>query len=208
MTRAPSPRRRAADGERATESQVVEDLVVQAARGERAAQEELLARFWPLITVAVRARKRRASPGVAAREATADLEQEAALKLLSRLGRHQWRGRSAFAAWVKQLASRNAADVLRRHRARRRDARVEASVEVEAQAAGMRGLETMIDAQAESAGLLKRLSALKPEYATALLMAHMGFSLAETGEVLGVSAEAARKLVARARVRLVDLEPD
>ena len=44
---------------------------------------------------------------------------------------------------------------------------------------------------------------LKPEDGAALMRHHMGFPLGQIGEMLGCTPEAARKLVARARAKLV-----
>ena len=48
---------------------------------------------------------------------------------------------------------------------------------------------------------------LKEEYGAALLMHHLGFSHAEIGAALECTPEAARKLVTRARKRLLDRRP-
>ena len=51
--------------------------------------------------------------------------------------------------------------------------------------------------------MLEQIGDLKSEYGSALLLHYAGYAHGEVGEILGCSAEAARKLVARARAKLV-----
>lgn len=187
-----------------TESQVLEELVTSAAAGDRRAQNELLARYWPVILQAVRGRKNRIGKKMAAREDTEDLQQTAALKVLTELPKHEWRGRSAFVAWVKKLARHKVSDAYRHHSARKRDAGAETRAErADAPRAGARSAESRFDDHQRVDKLLAQVQKLKPEYGAALMMHHLGFSMAQIGEALDCSAEAARKLVARARAKLV-----
>jgi len=188
-----------------TESHYLEELIATAAGGDKQAQEQLLARYWFIIRQAVRARKNRLGQGLAAREETQDLQQAAAMRVLSQLPQHQWQGRSRFAAWVKKLSSLEVIDVLRHHRAQKRDVMAEKhDAEAVDNAPSKRFAETHFDDRQKLQRLVNDVESLKPEYGAALLMHHMGFSHAEIGESLDCSAEAARKLVSRARLRLVD----
>lgn len=186
------------------DSEILEELVTAAAAGDVGAQEHLMQGYWAVIRQVVRARRQRTAMSLRAREETQDLEQSAALRVLEELGRHRWQGRSAFAAWVKRLAQVEVIDRQRYHGAGKRDARVEArGAEVSEMPAFLASGESRFDLNQELANLLDQVQQLKPEYGAALTMHHMGFSHHEVGESLGCSAEAARKLVARARSRLV-----
>lgn len=193
-------------GQHTQTAQVLEEIVLSAAKGEREAQDVLLRKYWPLIRAAVRGRKNRLGQKLRAREETQDLEQAAALKLLNELGKHEWRGPSAFAAWVRQLAEHGVIDAYRHHRAQKRDMANEATASHADFAREMlRSPESLVDDQKKLTLLLQDLERLKGEYAAALLMHHMGFAHGEIGETLGCSAEAARKLVSRSRTKLLSL---
>jgi len=154
----------------------------------------------------VRARRRALPARVRARDETADAEQDAALNVLTGLARHEWRGASAFAAWVRELARNEVIDRVRRGTAARRDARAEIELpSQELPAAAPRSMESIADGARGAQALLRDLEKLKPEYGAALLMHHWGFSHAEIGEALGCTEEAARKLVSRGRTRLLAL---
>lgn len=190
-----------------TLSETVESLVAAAAAGDRGAQQRLLNEYWPVIRQAVRGRKTRLHPKLAAREQTQDLQQQVAIKLLANLGKHEWQGQSAFTAWVRKLADMEVLDTYKRHAADKRAAAAETQItEPDGNKAG-RGAgpspETEADQKARLDSLLGQIEQLKSEYATALLMYHMGFSHAEIGETLACSSEAARKLVSRGRVALL-----
>ena len=140
------------------------------------------------------------------REETQDLEQTAAMKLLSALPKHSWQGGSAFAAWIKKLASNEVLDTYRRHGAQKRDALAETPlIPGRDLPAAARSAESRFDDDQRFAGLMQQVEELKAEYGAALLMHHLGFSHAQIGEALGCTAEAARKLVSRARRKLVDV---
>jgi RNA polymerase sigma-70 factor (ECF subfamily) len=181
-------------------------MVTAAADGDSSAQAQLLERYWPVIRQAVRARKNRLSHRVAAREETQDLEQVAAMKVLTALPKHSWQGGSAFAAWIKRLSSNEVLDVYRRHGAQKRDVQAEQPLDTAADPpAAARSPESVLDGQRRFAALLEQLQELKEEYGAALMMHHIGFSHAQIGDALGCSSEAARKLVTRGRQKLLDL---
>jgi RNA polymerase sigma factor (sigma-70 family) len=191
--------------ESSTASEALESLVAAAAGGQRQAQEELLARFWPLIRYTVRARKNRLGRRLAAREETEDLEQSAAMKVLRELDAHEWRGSSAFAAWVKKLASVEVIDVYRHHSAQKRDAAADTAVSrAEQLPADLRSMESKVEDAGRMQELLRDIAGLKEEYGAALLMHHLGFAHQEIADALGCTPEAARKLVTRARKRLLE----
>lgn len=189
-----------------TESQLLEEMVAAAAAGDKSAQARLLERYWPVIRQAVRARKNRLSSRLAAREETQDLEQVAALKILTSLPKHTWQGGSAFAAWIKRLSSNEALDIYRRHGAQKRDAHAERELKEESDPPPQaRSAESVFDDQQRFAVLLGQIQKLKAEYGAALMMHHIGFTHAQIGDALGCTAEAARKLVTRGRQKLLEL---
>jgi RNA polymerase sigma factor (sigma-70 family) len=188
-----------------TESDVLERLVVATAQGDRDAQAELIARYWPLIRDSAIAAKRRAGGRALALEETADVEQRVALRVLGALEAHEWRGESAFAAWIRKLAKAEIVDLVRRGAAQKRDAPEVWGSVVERVAASERTPESRIDGENRARLLLDRLGSLKVEHRTALVLHHMGYSHAQVAETLGCTPEAARKLVTRARAKLLRL---
>ena len=60
----------------------------------------------------------------------------------------------------------------------------------------------MIDDRRRMVELMGNISELKEEYGAALILNYQGYSHQQIGDVLGCSAEAARKLVSRARAKL------
>jgi RNA polymerase sigma factor (sigma-70 family) len=187
---------------RSDESREIEDWVKRAASGDRDAQDILLRRYWPSIMQAVRARRSRLGPRNAGRDDTRDLQQSAAIRVLQELGHHRWQGRSAFAAWVKKLASTEVLDRFRHNRAQKRDVAVEVPEATDSLTSASSAADEQLDDRRRLAELLERLRALKEEYGAAFLMFHFGYTHAQIGDALGCSAEAARKLVSRARAAL------
>jgi RNA polymerase sigma factor (sigma-70 family) len=187
-------------------SQDLEELVRSAAAGDRGAQQDLMSRYWPVIRYAVRARKSRLGTSLAAREETQDLDQAAAMRVLTGIAKHEWRGRSAFTLWVKTLSAAEVVDAYRRHRAQKRDVAADTGESKVGEDPRLRrSMESLVEDSIEVRKLLDDLGELKSEYAAALLMHHLGFSHAEVGDSLDCSADAARKLVARARTTLLRL---
>jgi len=188
---------------RSTESQIIEGLVVAGAGGDRDAQQELLERYWPLIRQVVRARRQRLGRELREREGTDDLEQEVAIELLESLPKQEWRGQEAFVAWIRRVADCQVIDRQRFHRRAKRDRRAETSDERADQAPRhRRSMESQLDDSRRTHQLLEQIASLKSEYGAALLLHYQGYSHAQIGETLDCSAEAARKLVARARAKL------
>lgn len=186
---------------RSEESREIEALVSEAARGDRNAQERLLDAYWPLIESAVRARKKRMGESARARDETRDLQQNAAIRVLGELDDHQWQGRSAFANWIRRLAGLEVVDAQRRNRAQKRDAAADVPLS-ESDHSVYSDTESLVDGRRRLEALLRKLDGLKAEYSAALLMHSMGFSHGEIGETLSCSAEAARKLVSRAKKKI------
>ncbi|MEL6544025.1 MAG: sigma-70 family RNA polymerase sigma factor [Myxococcota bacterium] len=186
---------------RSERSREIEALVSDAARGDRSAQSRLLDEYWPLIETAVRARKRRMGESARSRDETRDLQQNAAMRVLGELDDHQWQGRSAFANWIRRLAGLEVIDAQRKNRAQKRDAAADTAFDEE-RVASSSDPAGLIDARRRLEELLRTLDGLKAEYSAALVMHRMGFTHREIGEALSCSAEAARKLVARAKKKV------
>jgi RNA polymerase sigma factor (sigma-70 family) len=192
--------------DRSNESQFLEELILSAAKGDRAAQNELIQRYWPVIRDAVRATKRRMGERLREREETADLQQAAAIKILAALDAHDFRGRPAFAAWIRRLAQAEVVDHHRHHAAQKRAAPELGGSELDRVPEQNRSPESRYDDQQRFEKLLAGLEELKPEYRTALMLHHMGYSHKEIGDTLDCTPEAARKLITRARTKLVDMQ--
>ncbi len=189
-----------------TQSLRLQELVAAAAGGGRQACDELLRHYWPLVCRVVRSRKARVGRGLGLREQTCDLAQQAALRLLRELPKHQWRGQSALAAWIAKLASAEVIDVHRYHGAQRRAPAAEVDDQsVDALERKTRSPESKADRRNQVEALEEALAQLKPDYEAALRLHAMGFTHAEVGELLGCTAEAARKLEARGLSRLQQL---
>lgn len=191
-----------------TESQIIERLVKAGAEGDKAAQEELLSRYWPLIQRVVRARRQRLGRELQLREDDDDLAQEVALELLQSLPKQKWQGSAAFAAWIRRLAEYQVIDAQRYHRRQKRDRRAETGVErADLDPAAARSAESVIDERRRMVALLESVADLKEEYGAALILHYQGYSHAQIGELLDCTAEAARKLVSRARAKLTSAAP-
>ncbi|MEO1175468.1 MAG: sigma-70 family RNA polymerase sigma factor, partial [Myxococcota bacterium] len=175
--------------------------VHQAAGGDRDAQTRLLDEYLPLIQAAVRARKRRMGESARARDETRDLQQDATLRILGELDQHRWRGRSAFANWIRRLAGLEVIDAQRRNRAQKRDAAADTPLADE-HFAVEGNAEERLDSRRQVEDLLRSLRGFKAEDSAALLMRRLGFTYEEVGAALSCSAEAARKRVERTEKKL------
>jgi RNA polymerase sigma factor (sigma-70 family) len=188
-----------------TESQIVEDLIIRAVAGEAAARDALFERYWPVIRHVVRGCRYRFGADIRAREQTQDLEQEVALEVLLALPKQRWQGRQAFRAWIRKLAAAKVVDTHRYHRAQRRDRRKETGLDRAAGTGGRRSPESAVDERRSVDELSQLLDEIKPEYAGAVMLHHLGYAHAEIGDMLDCSAEAARKLVSRGEAKLLKL---
>ena len=125
------------------------------------------------------------------------------MELLASLRKHEWRGRQAFVAWIRKVADCEVRDIARFHGRGRRRVGAETGTGPLAQlSGGGTGGETRAARRQKLGELEQAIAALKPEYAGAVLLAAQGYSHGEIGEILGCTAEAARKLVARGRAKL------
>ncbi|OGQ91011.1 MAG: hypothetical protein A2289_00895 [Deltaproteobacteria bacterium RIFOXYA12_FULL_58_15] len=192
--------------QQSTDSQIVEGLVASAAAGDSGARSVLFQRYWPVIRQIVRACRYRMGGATRLREQTQDLEQEVALEVLLALPKQRWQGRQAFKAWLHKLATATIIDAQRFNLAKRRDHRVETGVErAERMTPAGTSPESAIDDHRRLQTLAEMLDELKPQYAGAVMLHHLGYTYAEVGELLGCTAEASRKLVSRGEAKLVRL---
>jgi len=137
------------------------------------------------------------------RESTSDLEQDVAIEVLQSLAHHEWRGKSAFVGWLRRLVADEVIDAARYHAAQRRDPAREAPVDDRLAGDAGTSPESRLDHVLRLQQLVPLFDQLSLEQAQAVWLYYQGHSHAEIGEVLGVSAEAARKHVARGRAKLV-----
>ena len=136
-----------------------------------------------------------------------DLEQDVAIRLMRSLSKHEWRGRKAFQQWLRLLARGEIVDQLREVQALKRGGNAPHSPLTEEMVSAERpGLETQAEQARQLAWLQSKLDALPFNHAQAIILSVVGHSYPEIGDMLGVSAEAARKLVTRGKKKLLDTE--
>ena len=134
-----------------------------------------------------------------------DLEQDVAIRLMKSLDKHQWRGRKAFQQWLRLLARGEIVDQIREVQALKRGGDAQHSpVYEEALQSHNAGLETQADNARRLAWLQTRLDQLPFNYAQAIVLSTLGHSYQEIGDLLEVSAEAARKMVSRGKAKILD----
>ncbi|MCX7605034.1 MAG: sigma-70 family RNA polymerase sigma factor [Bryobacteraceae bacterium] len=164
--------------------------LIRAARdGEREARERLFARLLPLV----RQQARRLCGGQARQE---DIVQTALLQALAHLS--ELRRPERFAAWVRRIVT-NAFLMEERNRQHEPGG----SGDMRETLARSRACEEEMDARRELARILRLAPSLPPVLAeTFRLRVVEGLSTREAAERLGVSEEAVRARLSRARKRL------
>lgn len=190
--------RKAPTSEPAPAAETTLDLLVRTQRGDRAALEQLIARYLPRLrrwtSGRVPAWARRASD-------TDDLVQETLIKAFARLGEFDYRGEGALLAYLRQAILNRIRSEIRS--ARRRPAAEALSEAIEAP--GLSPLEAAIGADAlrDYEAALSRLKAEEREAIVARI--ELGLTYVELAGVLGKpSPDAARMAVTRAVVRLAE----
>lgn len=193
--------------EDSTLSEEIEPIVAAAIRGDAQARQTLLTRYRYFIRRSVL--DFRNAPASRQRDDTTDLEQEIAITVLENLSEYEWQGRKAFHAWLRKLAKGELIDRYRFQRAQKRDAALDTGTgALQGHGQPGAGLETQVDVQQKFKTLHHLLDQLPSAQAQAVMLFHMGHTHKEVGEILDCSAEAARKLVARGRARLVTLKAE
>jgi RNA polymerase sigma factor (sigma-70 family) len=174
-------------------------LLNRARQGERAALDELFARYVPFLRRLARGRiPRWMRSGID----TADLVQDTLLHAFRRVNQFEPRGNGAMRAYLRQ-ALHNRIQNVRRDAMRRP---VAASLDdVEDLVDSSSPLEELLSAD-ERAGYLSALDALRPEDRAAIVgRFELGYSFEQLSAALGKpSADAARMAVRRAIVRLAE----
>jgi len=165
-----------------------EELAARAARGDRAALEELLARHAELVHAVCRR-------VLGNREDALDATQEALLSIARKIDRFD--GRSRFTTWCYRVATNAALD-----EARRRNRRP-APAETLPETVGGPGPDAQVADRLDVDAALARLS---PEYRAAVTLRDLlGMDYAEIGDVLGLAPGTVRSRIARGRAALADL---
>ena len=190
-----------------TASEEIEPIVAAAIRGDAHSRAWLITRYRYFIRRAVL--DFRNSPSSRHRDDTMDLEQEIAIAVLENLSEYEWQGRKAFHAWLRKIAKGELIDRYRYQHAQKRNIAMDTGTNaLHGHAKQGAGLETQADVHQRFAALHELLDQLPAAQAQAIMLFHMGHAHKEIGEILDCSAEAARKLVARGRARLVTLKAE
>jgi RNA polymerase sigma-70 factor (ECF subfamily) len=182
-----------------------EDLAARWRAGDQAAARVLLERYSPRL----RGRARRGiRGGVRRRVGESDAIQEAYLTAFLRLDDFRDLGPGSFAKWVGKILDHKVRDEVRRHvGSSRRDLRVEARRDVASSDAPARGGTPSAVAQRHDELDLARaaMASLPARQREAIRLVHeQRLTLAQVGECLGCSTEAASMVYARALGRLAE----
>jgi RNA polymerase sigma-70 factor (ECF subfamily) len=182
-----------------------EDLVRRVRAGDEAAARLLFERHLPALRASVRGR---VPADLRAKLGESDVIQEAYLAAYVNLAKFEDRGRGSFNAWLRQILDHKLVDEVRRHHeAAMRDARREERLATDAAVPepDQPSPSGIVAAEEESASVRVAVDELPSDYATVIRLVHQeGLTLVETGERMGRTADAVRKLYGRALACLVD----
>lgn len=184
-----------------------EELVRRVRDGDAAAADVLFHRHLPLLRAVAR---RRLPGGIGAKVGASDVVQDAWLAAFQSLAEFRDRGPGSFGRWLRQILEHKVVDEVRRHvGARSRDARREVRLRTRgdpAEPADHRTSPSGVIAGFEDADFVREaIAELPSDHAEVLRWIHReGLSLAEAGEKMQRSADAVRKLHARALASLAD----
>ena len=164
------------------------ELAAAAARGDRAALDELLRRHSSMVHAVCR--RVLANP-----EDALDATQEALISIARRIDTFD--GRSKFSTWCYRVATNAALDEARRRS--RRPAPVEIVAEPRA------GGPALDDAVADQLDIDAALAHLSPEYRAAVALRDLaGLDYADIASILGIPPGTVRSRIARGRAALAD----
>ncbi len=190
----------------------VEELVEQAAAGDRAAVDALVARYLPDVHAYLRLR---AGPMVLARESTADLAQSVCREVLEHVERFRYPSEAAFRRWLFTTALRKILDRKKYYLAARRDALREIHPDRPTDAQASQLWDCYQTFSSPSGKVMLREEVERVEAAFAVLsesdreivtLAHVvGLSRAEIAEQLGKAEGAVRIQLFRAMARLAGI---
>ena len=165
-------------------------LVEQAQAGDRAAFEQLVAKFQGPLEAAVRGA---IDPGLRATVDVDGILQETFLRAFKCVDRFAWRGEGSFSAWLRGIARNIVLDTLRKRRP----------------AHGLTLAETMAVEDVSPSRAARRgerfdrleeaLGGLRPDHRQVLVLSRLkGLSIAEIAARMERSPDAVKKLLARA----------
>jgi RNA polymerase sigma-70 factor (ECF subfamily) len=180
-------------------------LVRRARDGDEAAHAVLYERWLPRMRARVR---RRLHGRLRRRVAESDVVQDACLTAFMRLEDFEGRGDGSFGRWLTTIVDRKARAAIRRHvGTAARDVRREVPQLTESGSEHVRAPEptpsVALMSREQAMAVQRTLDDLPAAYRDVLRLVHgQGVSLAEAGERLGRSANAAGKLYARALAAL------
>ena len=167
------------------------DLLARSARGDRRAFDEIVARYGP---VALRVAARMAPD----RQSAEDIAQEAMVRIWRRADEFDPR-RARFTTWLYRIVVNLCIDLRRKPRP---VALPEDFDPVDPSA----GAAEDVELDERRAALVRAIDALPSGQRAALMLVYdEGLSGAEAAQVLGVTAKAVERLLARARARLREL---
>jgi len=182
-----------------------EELVRRVRSGDEAAAHHLFERHLPTL----RARARSRLPAtLRGRLGESDVIQEAYLAAFLAIGEFEDRGDGSFAAWLRTILERQILNAVRDGvAAAKRDARREVRIRTNTGCGGMAGNEPSPseEAMAEEDAARVRIAreSLSEDHRTVIALVHdEGLTLARAGDRMGRSADATRKLYARAVAEL------
>lgn len=189
-------------------------LFERARGGDGRAVSELVERYLPSLRAYVRLRH---DPSLAARESSSDVVQSVCRELLVNLDAIEWRGESAFRAWLYTAVRRKLADRAAYLRAARRDiGREEPAAADDADDSRLLACYAALGSPSGDAmgrELLARMEAafarLPADYREVIVLSRIvGLDRAAVAEHMGRSAASVRNLLARGLARLAEeLEP-
>jgi RNA polymerase sigma-70 factor (ECF subfamily) len=184
-----------------------EDLVRRIRAGDDAAARLLFERHLPALRARARARLPSSLRG---KVAESDVIQDAYLAAFLAIGDFQDRGDGSFAAWVRRILERRIANEVRDGVATaKRDARREIRIPTGTHGAGAAHDQLSPSEEAiadeEAARVRAARESLSEDHRAVIALVHdEGLTLVAAGERMGRSADAARKLYARAVAELAE----
>ena len=184
------------------------ELVTQARRGDDIAFEELCARYQARVEARVGSRLSRK---LRRKVSVADVMQESLMTASAQLGRFEHRGEGAFGAWLRGIADQKLRALRRKYvttakRDLRREVPCGESPQTRRIHARSPSPSSALIAEEQKSVVTAALSRLSPDHRLVLELLQMdGRSTTETAALMARSAEAVRKLYARALARMASL---
>jgi RNA polymerase sigma-70 factor (ECF subfamily) len=189
------------DNEKASD----EELVRRVRGGDEAAARLLFERHLPELRARARARLPNSLRG---RVGASDVVQDAYLAAFLAIGRFEDRGDGSFAAWLRTILERRIANevdagVAAAKRDARREVRIPTGSGAGGPAPGQPSPSEEAMAEEDAARVRAARESLSDDHRTVIALVHdEGLTLVAAGERMGRSADAARKLYARAMTEL------